>query len=1118
MQGAMGNAATARALSTSPTASLRTGGAQDGLGNSTVAAFLGLPATERVKNPHSEDDKGLLGRIAGGIRGGLSSAGSFLADQGWALLRRHAPELEPILRKGVKEWLGEQLAGALHWLLDVLTAPLRAVGGAADTVNRLFKRLVGWMRAGAAKLVTTACKLISDGSEQVVRVVDGIEDAEQTGLAELKDLAGQAGDFLGGLWDKLGEPVAELLGKAGSEAWARIQQFGQWLWDKTKPIRDAGSMAWNWLKNVIGIGSGPEGRNGVIQWVQARAEGVWTWVKSKLGPISTPLKVAGGALLLLSPAGPLLAAGALAYGVVKGARWLWDNLSDPDSLVRLRHALVDKILPELRESVGAVKDTINNGVAWLGETLDKVSADLRGLVDQISAPVLAPLSDLVSWLSDQNDKLVRWVDEHVHPLAQLVTLALQRLHKLGGQLLEVLKKVIIAVVNPFGIVGLVMGAVWLSLPACMRSAILKFLLRIVQGALRLMPAPTLGPLGAVIRQALIGFVDRALEERSLAQLEQIANRFARLATKGSWDFTVGYGLGLVKGVWEGIAGPFLLLKDIVSMIGNAVGWVRDLVLTALTPAGRLLVKEIKSAWETIKTEIRPAIAAFVEGPIDPKRIFTLISGVMDEIASTARTAGATVFDKLMGFLKQPDRKLGESIGYLTGIIVFEVTLTVLTAGGYAAKAVIQRVSRMFTRAMTKVDTLLKEVRGLYPKAKNVLNKVVEFANKNKSVKRVVDAVKKLFDKLLDLLRLMERGPDKRKPDPVKPHPDRDRKPKDDKDHPEAFTINRETAVGREGHTIRATVQGRHASILMASSTFKQLEENFETLQKVAKLAKQKGWREWGRDLETALKKIDTRAHQATIASRNARSVGQRKKVMRRALRRLDRMMREMSAQFGIPDLNAKPERHKTESRGVDRFGRATWYAGNPVTRWSKEEGSPASIYIPGRHLKQAGDLERGHLLANNLGGEGNLPENLYPILKVHNTEMRDGPEARAAKFVYEGDDITNHIVYTTAIEQAFDTKDYQTWLENTFANVSPAAAEKLFDELRPSRQHIPNATVQMAMGNVKRPDPDLELVRKGLVYYFLRADIVIEIKATPGPLNSAKIPTGDRITNKIPPP
>lgn len=1113
MQGAMGNAATARALSTSPTTSLRTGGAQDGLGNATVAAMLGAPATERAKNPHDEDRPGLLDRIGGGIRGGLSSVGSFVTDQGWALLRRHAPELEPILRKGVKEWLGEQLAGALHWLLDVLTAPLRAVGGVADTLNRLFKRLVGWMRTGAAKLVTTACKLISDGSEQVVKVVDGIEDAEKTGLAELKDVAGQAGDFLGGLWDKLGEPVADLLGRAGSEAWARIQQFGQWLWDKTKPIRDAGSMAWNWLKDIIGVGSGPEGRNGIIQWVQARAEGVWTWVKSKLGPIPTPLKVAGGALLLLSPAGPLLAAGALAYGVVKGARWLWDNLSDPDSLVRMRDTLVKEILPELRSSVGAVKDTINNGVAWLGETLDKVSADLRGLADKISAPVLAPLSDLVSWLSDQNDKLIRWVDEHVHPLARLVTAALQRLHKLGGQLLEVLKQVITVVANPFGIVGLIEGAVWLSLPACMRSAILKFLLRIVQGALRLMPSTALGPLGTVLREAMIGFVDRALEEQNLAELERVANRFARLATKGSWDFTLGYGLGLIKGVWEGIAGPFLLLKDIVSLIGNAVGWVRDLVQTALTPAGRRLVKEIKSAWETIKTEIRPAIAAFFEGPIDPKRIFTLISGVMDEIASAARTAGAKVFDKLMGLLHQPDRKLGESIGFITGIIVFEVTLTVLTAGGYAAKAVIQRVSRMFTKAMTKFDTLLKEVRGLYPKAKNVLNKVVEFANKNKSVRRVVDAAKKLFDKLLDLLRLMERGPDKRKP-----HPDRDRKPKDDKDQPDAFTIDRRTAVGREGHTIRARVRGRHASILMASGTFKQIEENFETLQKVAKLAKQKGWREWGRDLETALAKIDTRAHQATIASRNARSVGQRKKVMRRALRRLDRMMRELSAQFGIPDLNAKPERHNTESRSVDRFGRATWYAGNPVTRWSKEEGSPASIYIPGRHLKQAGDLERGHLLANNLGGKGNLPENLYPILKVHNTEMRDGPEARAAKFVYEGDDITNRIVYTTAIEQAFEAKDYQTWLENTFANVSPTAAVKLFDELRPNRQHIPNATVQMAMGNVKRPEPDLELVRKGLVYYFLRADIVIEIRSTPGPLNTARIPTGDRITNKIPPP
>jgi hypothetical protein len=763
MQGAMGNAATARTLSsagTSPAASLRTGGLQDGLGNSTVAAMLGAPATERVKNPHEGDSP--LDRI----RGGLSSVGGFLANQGWALLRRTAPELEPILRKGVREWLGEQLTGALGWLLDMLTAPLRAVSGAAGTLNRLFKRMVDWMRAGAAKLVTTSCKLISDGSEQVVKVVDGIEDAEQTGLAELKEVAGEAGDFLGGLWDKLGEPVADLLGKAGSEAWARIQQFGQWLWDKTKPIRDAGSMAWNWLKDIIGIGSGAEGRNGIIQWVQARAEGVWTWVKSKLGPIPTPLKVAGGALLLLSPAGPLLAAGALAFGVIKGAKWLWNNLRDPDALVRMRTTLVEEILPQLRSSVGAVKDFINNGVAWLGDTLTTVSEGLRGLADKVTAPILAPVSDLVGWLQEQNDKLVRWVNEHARPLALLVSGALQRLHELGGQLLGVLKQVITAVANPFGISGLILGAVWQALPACMRSAILKFLLRLVQGALRLMPATALGPLGAVLREAMIGFVNRALEEKNLAELERVADRFARLATKGSWDFTVGYGLGLLKGVWDGIAGPFILLWDIAKLLGNAVVWLGKIALSALTPAGRALVASIRASWATINAEIRPAVSAFLKGPKDPGRIFKLIRGVMNQIASAARNAGAKVFDKLMGFLHKPDRQLGESIGFVTGVIVFEVVLTVLTAGGYAAKAVIQRVSRLFTRAMTKIADLLRQLGGLYPKVKNVLDAVVRFAGTNAALRRIAGAADRMFKSFLALLRLSygAPGPGRRTPD------------------------------------------------------------------------------------------------------------------------------------------------------------------------------------------------------------------------------------------------------------------------------------------------------------------------------------------------------------------
>jgi hypothetical protein len=837
--GAAGNAATARALSRSTTPATTAGtwaaSAQDGQGNASVAALLGQPAPAAQPVGGQPKKSGLLDKVLDPF----GTAKSFMADKAWALLRRYAPELVPILQRGLGSWLQDRLANAMQWLLRVLTAPVRAITGVADSLNKQFGRLVGWMRTGLPKLVSTACKKISNGSEDVVKVVDGIEAAEDKGIAKLKDLASSAGDFLGGLWTDLGAPVAKVLGDAGSAAWQKIQQVAQWLWDKTQPIRDLGSRAWTWLKNTIGIGEGPEGRNGIIQWVQARAQSVWDWLKSKLATIPTPLKVAGGALIALSPAGPVLAAGAAAYGVVKGGRWLWDNLSDPHTLVRLRHTLVDEILPELRAGVGSVKDALKTGVNWLTSTLTEIGTGLRDLAGALTAPIVAPLSDLVTWLRQRHDEFVRWVDEHARPLADLVARALDRLRSLAGQLLTVLKKVIAVVGNPFGIGAIVMGAAWLSLPACMRSAILKFLLRLVQGALRLMPAPAVGPLGAVLREAMIGFVNRALEEQSLVQLELMANRFSRLATKGSFDFTVGYGLGLLLGLWEGISGPFRMLWDIGTLIKNAVIWVRDLTLTALTERGRALVREIKSAWNDIADEIWPAVEAFLKGPIDPGKIIKLISGITGAIAAAARNAGADAFDQMMKYLKQSDRKLGESLGKLTGSLIFEVVLIALTEGAYAAKTAVHKTVNLFTKAMTKVGELLKTLEGLLPKAKNVLDTAADIAGKkNKPAQHVTNACKKLLDKLLELLRLKYRVPDKKKPT---------KDPKDnttDTDHKRDDTSDKATELPHALAEARAIVERNdRAPIRSVLRQLKKLKRRYRWIKKFrAKFAGRSGGR------------------------------------------------------------------------------------------------------------------------------------------------------------------------------------------------------------------------------------------------------------------------------------
>ena len=80
-----------------------------------------------------------------------------------------------------------------------------------------------------------------------------------------------------------------------------IQDVAQWIWDKTATIRAVAAEAWTWLKNKIGIGEGPEGQNGILQWVQRKLEAAWDWLKEKLAPfkkqITTVAAIVGGVLL-----------------------------------------------------------------------------------------------------------------------------------------------------------------------------------------------------------------------------------------------------------------------------------------------------------------------------------------------------------------------------------------------------------------------------------------------------------------------------------------------------------------------------------------------------------------------------------------------------------------------------------------------------------------------------------------------------------------------------------------------------------------------------------------------------------------------------------------------------
>src|SRR5262249_51177828 len=185
-----------------------------------------------------------------------------------------------------------------------------------------------------------------------------------------------------------GVPVWDFLKRVGGWVWEKIQQLGSWIWEKTEPIRKAVSRAWKWIKDKLGIGEGPEGQDGILQWVQKKAEAAWDWIMSKIEPIKKPLMVVAGVIVILSPAGPIIAIGAAAVGLIKGIRWLREHLNTPDGVVKNRGVLQDVIIPSIMHAVKGVTGKLASIAASITEKLNKVAGGLGELVGAVGSSIL----------------------------------------------------------------------------------------------------------------------------------------------------------------------------------------------------------------------------------------------------------------------------------------------------------------------------------------------------------------------------------------------------------------------------------------------------------------------------------------------------------------------------------------------------------------------------------------------------------------------------------------------------------------------------------------------------------------------------------------------------------
>lgn len=400
----------------------------------------------------------------------------------WEQLEKYVPDLVPILRRGpegVLDWVKERVTSAFEAMFNSLMAPVRAVAGVGLWLQGHFAPLLVWMQDAAAKIAKNDCSPIREAAEKIEKVAESII----TPIVEkVQGVAKKVGDFFKGLWDKIGAPVWDWIKQYAGQQWDLMQRLASWIWDKTLPIRNVLSRAWTWLKNKLGIGEGPEGQDGILQWVQRKAEAAWNWFLARIEPYKNQLMVVAGVLagmaLLFSPAGPVLIVGGIIVGVVQAVRWIKANWGG-DMLVKARVYVEESLIPPLMGAVNRLTSAITKMAASINGKLGELAQGMGQMVSTVAASILRFAVAAVQWIANQVTDLVRWGTEKLHSLAEWIQTGLAKLHAYLQPMLEFFGKVAKTVADIYTLPFLLAGRVWNWIPACIRDPFVDFIIPII---------------------------------------------------------------------------------------------------------------------------------------------------------------------------------------------------------------------------------------------------------------------------------------------------------------------------------------------------------------------------------------------------------------------------------------------------------------------------------------------------------------------------------------------------------------------------------------------------------------------------------------------------------------
>jgi hypothetical protein len=417
----------------------------------------GIAAGGRTLLEYGEAGAAAIGEGVGSVveAGGeaIAGAGGMARDAIIGVLEERAPGALAFFR-GLRNFVSEGVTAGFDGIFSGVAAQYEE-GGIGGALEYIFVNLAGSALRGIGGFAAGACSALGEAAQWLLAA--GARLGAEAVAAVSAGATAVAG-FLNGLWERYGAPAAEAIRGFIGGIWDSITETVSSWWERLEPVRTAAAEVWDWLVGTILAGM--RSLNDLLTHIFAWAVEKWQELKEQLRPFMGYVRALAVALLLLSPMGPFIVAGAAAYGLYRLVQYLWQAWGRPLT-TEIRQIVVDEVLPGIMTGITFLTEQINAAGQWLTGIAGRLASLGAALLDAIGVlPVLRLAQRAMAAIWQQ---LQQFAQRAAAVVAQVADAAGQLLHGIWQFLqpvLEFLRQIIlVGLIGPWAILD---DGVWAS--------------------------------------------------------------------------------------------------------------------------------------------------------------------------------------------------------------------------------------------------------------------------------------------------------------------------------------------------------------------------------------------------------------------------------------------------------------------------------------------------------------------------------------------------------------------------------------------------------------------------------------------------------------------------------